>query len=227
MGTLSDCEGFVVAKDDRKVRPRGSDENGSIVIIGRQLHCLLGWDSVRRNQHHSFWKGSEEGQVFQGHLTGTILSDVDTCVRTDHFNVGAADSRHSDLIGSSAEKGCESIAESDFSPAGKTSGNSDHVLLSDIALDEALWELFGQSDRESADLCVAIKGNHVAVGLAGFEKSVSVGLTSGDFVSLAIVGGSYTDIRRLENPIVTFWGKCFILNLIAPDFSLEGGNTAL
>jgi hypothetical protein len=73
-----------------------------------------------------------------------------------------------DLVGSSDEKGGESRTEGDFTPAGKTSGHADHVLLGDETFDETFRMLLEESNREGTVFSIAVQANYLRVGFSCF-----------------------------------------------------------
>jgi hypothetical protein len=203
---------LVVLVEDGNIGTRGADEGGTIVVVGSQLDGLLSRNTIGGNEHDSFGKGTEEGKILERHLAGAVLADVAAGVGSYHLEVVARDACDADLIGCPAEEGCEGGAEGELAPAGQSSCNAHHVLLSDEALDEALRELISHRDCEGAHLGVAVESHYSCISLSGLQQTVAVCLSGRDLVSFVVVG-SHGETEGLSRQVVALRSVGLVFNV--------------
>ncbi len=101
--TFTQSKVFLIAVEKRYVGAGSSDVNNTIVV-GCKIYSIVCTDTVTRVQYNTVGNGSEEGEIFQGHLTWPVLADATTRVRTNELKVGATYACNANLIGSSTEE---------------------------------------------------------------------------------------------------------------------------
>lgn len=156
--------------------PRNSNINRSLIVVSSNLDCLFSRYTITGYQNNSFRQSSEECQILESHYTGAIFSNTDSSMSTHHFQMTSADSCNSDLISCSHQKGCYSTTKWYIFSAGKTSRNSNHILLCKIALNKTFRVSFLKKHRESTILGICIERNHSITRLPCLNKCISISL---------------------------------------------------
>ena len=117
---------------------------------------------------------------------------------TTQFDVGLGNSTHADLIKCTREEGSKRAHEWNGTLAAATANsNSNQVLLSNEALDEALWEFLLKGDGKGAILGVTVHGYDTVTALAKLLDGCAICNTS-----------SYLHIQKPGHTIPQYKGKC-------------------
>ena len=107
------------------------------------------------------------------------LTDGDTGVGSDAFDVGLRDGSHANLIESPGEESGEGADEGHrAATAAASNTNTDQVLFGDETLNEALWESLLEGDSECGVLRVTIHGHYASAALTEFLQGSTIRHTS-------------------------------------------------
>src|SRR4051794_37830591 len=94
---LADFEVLIVGVDDRRSRTRRANEDDALTV-GRQLRGTLTSDRVAGVEDNTTGNRTEEGQILERHLAGSVLTDRDTAMGSGELDVGERDGTHADLV---------------------------------------------------------------------------------------------------------------------------------
>src|SRR4029450_10365199 len=152
-------------------------------------------------------------------------------MRTSQLDADIADRSHADEVRRARHKTCKCRGERNRSACGQAHRSSNHGLLRNEVLIEAIGKRFLERVAERRILHVGVERNHSAVDLSELDDGGSIRLTRRDLIAklvgrwcrrLGLSSGTRSDcwLRDLSREINTGW-DCFELLLELGERTIE------
>ena len=153
-------------------------------------------------QNCSEWSIPEHGNVLQSHLTGSVLADADTAVRSNNIEVGLGDDTHAQVVKSTGQEGSKGGGKCNrpktisklislkhdadrYSPisASDSDAHPKHILFTDEALNVAVLVDLEHLLGEGGVLHVTVQGDNIWMSSGKLAQSTAIGLSGGKLLA--------------------------------------------